>query len=113
MKTKFKDFLRETDNYIDLTSKDHPGLIPGGKADGMDLHDIYMIHKHGKYPDITMEDLEKQIRKGLKVEVEHSDDEDVRLELCFDHLVENPFYYDDPMFSDDIEKMKRNNDKLF
>ena len=36
----------------------------------------------------------KQVEKGLKVEKEHTDDPDVALEITYDHLTEDPLYYD-------------------
>ena len=43
----------------------------------------------------TREDFDpEQIEKGIKVELEHTDDEDVALEIAIDHLTEDPKYYD-------------------
>ncbi len=36
-----------------------------------------------------------QIRKGLKVEMEHTDDPLVAMDICIDHLSEDPQYYGD------------------
>lgn len=36
----------------------------------------------------------KQIAKGIKVELEHTDDEDLAREIAMDHLTEDPAYYD-------------------
>jgi len=36
----------------------------------------------------------KQIKKGLKVEREHTDDPETALEIVLDHLTEDPKYYD-------------------
>lgn len=36
----------------------------------------------------------KQVEKGIKVEREHTDDPDVAREIAYDHLTEDPVYYD-------------------
>ena len=35
----------------------------------------------------------KQIAKGVKVEMEHTDDPDLAREIAMDHLTEDPDYY--------------------
>lgn len=35
-----------------------------------------------------------QIQKGIKIELEHTDDPDLAKEIAMDHLVEDPKYYD-------------------
>lgn len=52
-------------------------VIPGGKAKDKDL---------SKYDP-------EQLKMGLKVEMEHTDDPSVALEIAMDHLTENPKYY--------------------
>lgn len=53
-------------------------LIPGGKGD--------------KEHDLSKFDPE-QIAAGIKVEMEHTSDPRVALEICVDHLTEDPHYY--------------------
>lgn len=60
-------------------------LIPGGLADKV---------KSGFDPD--------QLRKGIKVEMEHTKDPDLAREIAQDHLTEDPKYYD---HLDKMEKM--------
>ena len=36
----------------------------------------------------------KQVAKGKKVEMEHTDDPDLAQEIALDHLTEDPRYYD-------------------
>ena len=50
----------------------------------------------GKYPGKVKEDDfdPKQIKKGIKVELEHTPDKDVAKKIVLDHLVESPTYYD-------------------
>ena len=77
--------------YIDLndklneTSKDR---IPGGLASHKTLMDIAKLHK------VEYEGLKQQLKKGIKVEMEHTDDELVAMEIAKDHLAEDPVYYD-------------------
>jgi len=52
--------------------------IPGGLAEGKDPKDFD----------------QKQLAKGRKVELEHTDDPDVATEITMDHLTEDPVYYD-------------------
>ena len=70
-------------------------LIPGGLAEGMSIEDI--ANKHSVHAD----DIRKQIKKGEKIELEHTDDILVAAEIARDHLVEFPFYYD---FLEQMEK---------
>ena len=62
--------------------------IPGGMAEGMTLKDI--AKKHG----VNISVINKQIKMGIKVEHEHSPDNNVAEEISKDHLTETPFYYD-------------------
>jgi len=57
---------------------EHEDKIPGGKADNSDPEDF----------DID------QIAKGIKVEMEHTDDPEKALEIAMDHLTELDDYYD-------------------
>lgn len=72
--------------------------IKGGLADGKSLSDLVAHHGEDSWASIQFESLEraiiKQIEKGTKVESEHTDDEDVALEIAFDHIWEDPKYYD-------------------
>jgi hypothetical protein len=64
-------------------------IIKGGKADGKTLEDIAVIH------NVKFEDIEKEYKVGLLVEVEHSSDPEKQGEVTRDHLIENPKYYTD------------------
>ncbi len=64
-------------------------LIVGGKADDMTVEDIAKKHK------VSVENIERQIEKGISVESEHVDgNEEMAKEIAMDHLVELPDYYD-------------------
>jgi len=52
-------------------------LIPGGKGDNTDP--LSLDHE--------------QLRKGVKVEMEHTDDPNISSEIALDHLTEDPRYY--------------------
>jgi hypothetical protein len=72
--------------YKSLFTED---LIPGGKAD--DVKTIEALTSSGD--SVFTVDIE-QIKKGLKVESEHTSDPAVALEIVFDHLTEFDDYYD-------------------
>lgn len=61
--------------------------IKGGKADNLTVKDI------AKKFDVSVDSIEKQLEMGIKVEMEHVDDEELSKEIAMDHLVEFPDYY--------------------
>ena len=61
----------------DLVEKFEP-QIPGGRGEDLDPSDF---------------DVET-LKKGIKVEMEHTTDQMLALEIATDHLAENPRYYD-------------------
>ena len=61
--------------------------IPGGRADKLTSKDIADKHK------VSVEEIEKQIAMGVKVEMEHVDDKELAREISLDHLEEMPDYY--------------------
>lgn len=61
--------------------------IKGGLADGKTVDDI------AKHHDVDKADIEKEFKKGIKVEHEHTGDEDKAKEIALDHLWEDPKYY--------------------
>jgi hypothetical protein len=62
--------------------------IPGGLAKRMTLNDIAKKH------NISVDTIVKDLKKGMKVEMEHTTDVNVAKEIAFDHLYEDPKYYD-------------------
>lgn len=62
--------------------------IAGGLSEGLTAEDIAKKHS----VDISV--INKQLKMGLKVEHEHSDDDKIAAEISKDHLTETPFYYD-------------------
>lgn len=63
-------------------------IIVGGKSDGMTLEDIAKKHK------VSLKSLESQLKKGVKVEREHTNKDSLAREIAKDHLEEFPDYYD-------------------
>lgn len=76
-------------------AKKEKEYIPGGKSEGMDCEAI--AKKHG----VPVSDIESQRKKGIAIEHEHTQDDNVAGEIAKDHLVEHPYYYD---FLEDMEK---------
>jgi len=81
--------------------------IPGGFADGQ--------------PDSKFN--EEQMKAGLKIEMEHTDDKTLAKEIVKDHLMEDPKYYDhldelekkyiDPEVSKKLKEKDRKEKKAF
>jgi len=84
--------LMEALQAVDYKSdqNDVKDKIPGGLAD------------KGEPKDLNP----KQLEKGIKIEMEHTDDEDIAREIATDHLTEDPLYYDklEKIESSDIEE---------
>ena len=62
--------------------------IKGGLADRRTLSEI--ADKHG----VSVIDIVQQVEKGIKVEFEHTDDDNAAMEIVLDHLWESATYYD-------------------
>lgn len=62
-------------NYLRIASGN---ALPGGHADK---------HRVSSFDPL-------QLRKGIKVEMEHTNDSSIAREIAMDHLVEDPRYYD-------------------
>jgi hypothetical protein len=76
-------------------------LISGGLADNLTLEDI--AKKHNK----SLKEIQSQFEKGLKVELEHTDNEQIAGEIAKDHIYEMADYYDK------LAKMEKQNAKEF
>lgn len=61
--------------------------LKGGFSDKMSAESIAKKHK------TSIKDINAQIKKGIKVEMEHVDDESLAREIALDHLFEIPDYY--------------------
>ena len=62
--------------------------LEGGVADSKSLEELAKKHK----VDVKM--LTKQFNKGIKVEMEHTDNKQMAKEIAMDHISEDPKYYD-------------------
>jgi len=62
-------------------------IIPGGKSSGIGIKDIAIRHEVS--PKIAM----RELLKGIKVEMEHTNNKRVAREIAKDHLYEDIFYY--------------------
>jgi hypothetical protein len=73
----------------DLRAKEVEKFSPKNEqlAKGMSLRDI--SDKHG----VSFEDIKKEAEKGVKVEMEHTDDVTAAYDIAKDHLFEDPKYY--------------------
>lgn len=81
--------LQEQEFQIESILEEINDLIKGGKADNHTVESIAALHK------VSVEQIQKQIEKGIKVETEHVDGDEKRAaEIAKDHLVEFPDYYD-------------------
>ena len=69
--------------------------IKGGKADKMSAEDI------AKKFNVSVEKIQAQIKKGVEIEKEHTNDKEKATEIAMDHVTEFPDYYDR------IEKMEK------
>tara|TARA_R110000764_G_scaffold86464_5_gene167177 strand:+ start:93 stop:347 length:255 start_codon:yes stop_codon:yes gene_type:complete len=61
--------------------------ISGGLADKKSISDIAKLH------DVSVDTIRVALRKGQRVEMEHTDDSQTAREIALDHLVEDPRYY--------------------
>lgn len=69
--------------------------LKGGKADNKTFNDLVNKNKQkGKDIGLIEKELKKQLNKGIKVEMEHTDDKGKAKEIAMDHLFEDPKYYD-------------------
>jgi hypothetical protein len=59
-----------------------------GIGEGMNAREV--AEKHG----VSVDSIEEQIEKGMKVELEHTSDLDRARKIAIDHLAEFPDYYD-------------------
>ena len=62
--------------------------LKGGKADKLSLQQIA-----DKF-DVSLEKIKAQIKKGVGVEMEHTDNKEKASEIATDHVSEFPDYYD-------------------
>ncbi len=61
--------------------------LKGGLADGKSLEDI------AKHHNVPLKDIQKEFEMGMKVEMEHTEDEQIASEIAKDHILEIKNYY--------------------
>ena len=64
--------------------------VKGGEADKLSVEDLAKKH------DVSVEDIKKELKVGRKVEMEHTDDENLAKEIAMDHIAEYPDFYTNP-----------------
>jgi hypothetical protein len=97
MISDFSPQIRENNDEIENSEDDN---VPALDVNDVDNDGEQLEGGLGDNTSITMYDPE-QILKGIGVEMEHTKDPDVALEISQDHLAELPQYYDS------LEKMER------
>ena len=100
LKKLFKIVMNKTFNHINVVNMDVnlvrknnineviKNKIKGGKGDKITPKKI------SKLFDVPVSYVKKQIEKGIKVEMEHTNDVNIAKEIVLDHLTEFPDYYD-------------------
>lgn len=81
--------------------KESEEKLKGGNSDNKTLMDLAKKHSYDDSSDSTskgkindmFQTLKLQFKKGLKVELEHTDDKSIAKEIVLDHLSEDPYYY--------------------
>lgn len=75
-------------------SKTNEDLIPGGLGDKL-KGSMEDQHKQlAKMHDVSIDEINQQIKKGIKVEMEHTNSEEIAHEIAMEHVYEDPKYYD-------------------
>jgi hypothetical protein len=83
-----KNTLFQPDTETKLSKSVNEDEIPGGLADGMTVSDLANKHE----VDITQ--LLDKMEKGVNVEMEHTNDKSIAIEIAMDHIYEDLYYYD-------------------
>ena len=69
--------------------------IRGGITQGMSFDDLVNKHKKNTKNQTRIESVVKsQLNKGIKVEMEHTNDKKIAKEIAIDHIYEDLHYYD-------------------
>jgi predicted DNA-binding protein YlxM (UPF0122 family) len=67
--------------------KENPDAVAGGLSDKLSVADIAKKH------NVPVSKIKDQIKMGVKVEMEHTNDATLAAEIARDHLTEDPEYY--------------------
>lgn len=79
--------IKVTEEGLDASTQ-APNKIPGGLAQFATIGDLAQMHR------LPVSQIIGQILKGVKIESEHTTDLDIAMEIAFDHVYEDPKYYD-------------------
>jgi hypothetical protein len=90
-------------------------LLKGGNADNKSLIQLAKRHDAKGYYHIDnmVQSLRKELEMGVKIELEHTDNEDMAKEIAMDHLWENPSYYSKLKKSEIEESKEEINEKCW
>lgn len=83
-----KSLLRKVIKEVLDANTKAPNIIPGGLAKNATVGELAQMH------NVSLEEIIRQIIKGVKVEKEHTSNLDIAMEIAFDHVYEDPKYYD-------------------
>ena len=67
---------------------ENPNTIKGGLSDDKSVADVAKMH------GLTDKEIRAKLDAGAKVEMEHTSDVDMAMEIALDHLTEDPNYYE-------------------
>lgn len=81
-----EEFLKKFGDKKNI-QKSQQNELKGGEADNKSVKDIAESH------NVTVDKIKEQLRMGIKVEMEHTNDPKIALEIAMDHMTESPEYY--------------------
>jgi hypothetical protein len=90
-----EEFVRESEDVDEyplpdfFEDEDNKEQIKGGKADNLTIQEL--ANKH----NVELSQIKKELKQGMEVEMEHTDDPKIALEIAMDHLSESPVYYEE------------------
>ena len=91
-------------------SKKNEDLIPGGLGDKLEGSMEDQHKQLAKMHGVSVEDINAQVKKGTKVEMEHTDSEEIAHEIAMEHVYEDPEYYT-KLDGADLEEAKKKRKK--
>ena len=79
----------EIEKYMSGSKERIPGGLTAKLKGSMEDKHSQIAHHHG----VSVEEINDQVAKGVKIEMEHTTDEEVAHEIAMDHVYEDPQYY--------------------
>lgn len=91
------NIINEKSYSLTAAADDATNYLPGGLADNKTIDDIYDHHVKKEW-DVFKKlyfkrSLDEQLKQGIEVEYEHTNDRERSIEIALDHLWEDPYYY--------------------